>query len=64
MNKSFPFLSNHLIHGKEKSPSVFVYLMRHNLNNPCFQRKNEDILFCPAASHLTLLKRLKLKAAL
>ena len=29
-----------------------------------FQKKNEDILFCPAAFHLMLLKRPKFKAAL
>ena len=29
-----------------------------------FPKKNEDILFCPAAFHLMLLKRPKFKAAL
>ena len=38
MNKSFAFLSNHLITAR-KNLGLFVYLMKHNLNNPCSKEK-------------------------
>lgn len=44
MNKSFAFLSSHLITAR-KNLSLFVYLMKHNLNNPCFQRKMKTFYF-------------------